>query len=505
MSAIPSQSQFRADVRTYQPPGPIAENFLRDRLPVRGIMGPFGSGKTNCCIFDALTCAYQMPKALDGNRYFRGVVVRDTYANLWKTTIKSWWEWFPKNSGRWTGGENRQAEHKLIFEMPDGGKLYFEMQFLAIGEDSVENVLRGLELTWGWVNEADLCAEDVATYLLGRVLQKRFPSAKKMGGKDYFAGVVLDLNPPDVDSWIYRVFEEVRPEDWRLYKQPSGLSAKAENRAGVSLEAYQQVAKSNAHRKWWVRRMVHGLYGHSRDGDPVYMEEYDDEVHCAGEPLKPISSIALRLMFDQGVTGPCMLVGQLLPNGQFRIIREYAPGRLAPSEFGRRCKLILATEFAGFRIEDAVSDPAGEQGGDKEHGLLNWHETIEQRLGLFISVAETNELDPRIDGVSQLLRHNVGAGVPSLLISPECKLLRKGFNSHYRFRKKRIGNTVTTDPKPEKNVYSNPHDALQYGVMNLVGLSGLLKGELTATAANTDYDEEESSSHVLSGGDFDVF
>ena len=56
-------------------------------------------------------------------------------------------------------------------------------------------------------------------------------------------------------------------------------------------------------------------------------------------------------------------------------------------------------------------------------------------------------------------------------------MIRKGFASHYRYKKRR-GAEIGTDPKPEKNEFSNPHDALQYIVLDLVGLVGIERGEL---------------------------
>jgi hypothetical protein len=53
-------------------------------------------------------------------------------------------------------------------------------------------------------------------------------------------------------------------------------------------------------------------------------------------------------------------------------------------------------------------------------------------------------------------------------------MLRKGFISEYHFEKKRVAiNAGDSDPKfkekPDKNIYSHIHDALQYAVMELTG------------------------------------
>lgn len=492
-----SQSDFNS--QSYDPPGPVAQAFLLDRSTVRGIMGPFGSGKTNVCIMDALTCAWNMPRSRDGNRYFRGIVLRDNFTNLWKTTIPSWEGWFPRTVGNWTGGEGRQAIHKMRFDMPDGSVLFFEIWFLALQDNNIENVLRGIEFTWGWINEADLVTPEALTYMVGRVMQKRYPRRRDLPeGADYYAGIVMDYNPPDMDSYLFELFEEQRPHNHRLFRQPSGRGPRGENRMAIPQSVYEDMARTNAHRPDWVQRMVDGEYGFSRDGTPVYIN-YLDSTHCAEQILKAVPGIPLRLAFDQGLRGPAMVVAQYMPNGQLRVLDEFTPGRMGPTEFARRCKVLLETKYPDIEIEQpARCDPAGKQGSNAEDNTLSWLEIVQERMGIAIEGAESNEIEVRIDGVAQLLRFFPEPNVPGILISPACKNLRKGFNSHYRYKKRTQGVQTTIDPKPEKNEYADPHDALQYLVQDLMGLDGVISGALTGTAKRfSDPADGGSGNHQL--------
>lgn len=508
------------DLRSYEPPGPVGARFLAERHPVRWLKGPMGSGKTNLCFFDGLTCAYQMPVCRDGRRRWRGVTVRDNYTNMWKTTIKTWFEWFPKTVGLWSGAENRPAQHVLLFDLPDNTQLEMEMLFLAVEQDRIENVLKGIEFTWGYMNEGDLMAEDVLPYMLGRVLQRRYPPARDLPRgalvtdpetgelmPDYFVGIVGDMNPPDPENWTYDLFEETRPEGHVIYHQPSGLSPQGENRRGVSYQAYKAMAAANAHRPWWVRRNVHGLYGYSREGTPVYEDDYDDDRHVAAARLEPLPGVPLRLGFDQGVKGPAMVVGQMPYSGQLRVLREFRPGRIGPTGFGKQCLNILREEFrlAELGVASATCDPAGLQGSDRENGDLSWLETLERLLGFPVLPAETNEIDARLDGVRQLLRSSVDRQPALILCREKCPGLRKGFNSHYRYRRRRdmSGKTIT-EPKPEKNEWADLHDALQYLVLGIFGRHGVVEGA-PGQGREASAGGEDDGRSMSPGSNFDVF
>jgi hypothetical protein len=62
-------------------------------------------------------------------------------------------------------------------------------------------------------------------------------------------------------------------------------------------------------------------------------------------------------------------------------------------------------------------------------------------------------------------------GQPAFILSPNCTMLRKGFNGGYR-RKKVPGMEEYYD-EPEKNVYSHYHDALQYLSMSITEMEKL--------------------------------
>ena len=66
-----------------------------------------------------------------------------------------------------------------------------------------------------------------------------------------------------------------------------------------------------------------------------------------------------------------------------------------------------------------------------------------------------------MEAVRARLTTLIDGDTPGLLLSPHMKWTRKGFNSGYRFRRVQGRNDAYHDT-PEKNDYSDPHDATQY-------------------------------------------
>jgi hypothetical protein len=50
------------------------------------------------------------------------------------------------------------------------------------------------------------------------------------------------------------------------------------------------------------------------------------------------------------------------------------------------------------------------------------------------------------------------------LLSPRCKVLRKGFAGGYHYRRVKVSGDERYHDAPDKNSFSHPHDALQYAL-----------------------------------------
>ena len=106
---------------------------------------------------------------------------------------------------------------------------------------------------------------------------------------------------------------------------------------------------------------------------------------------------------------------------------------------------------------EAVGDPAGvARDGDERTSFQ-----LVQQSGILIVPAQTNNFTPRREAVANPLSRLLD-GEPGMIISPTCKVLRKGFNGGYRYRRLQVAGDERYTETPEKNQYSHIHDATQY-------------------------------------------
>lgn len=458
----------------WRAPGPVAAAFMADRTKVSLINGPVGSGKTTAASMKLIRLATEqaVSRSYQGlgpggkrmpTRQFRVAVVRDTYRQLWRTTIPSWNQRLPKSVGQWTGGDGAPATHVIPFVLPDGTLVEFEAQFLAIGDQTVEDALRGYEVTGFYLNEMDLCAEEVFDNALLRL--GRWPVTAE--ASPTWTGILGDMNAPELNKWAYERFftktaDELAAQDIALFRQPSGLSAHAENLANLPPSYYQQMTRTA--KDWVVQRMIKNIPGYSRAGKPVY-PEYNDELHCGlghNHPPRFDRNLPLTIGIDAGGS-PAAAFLQRMPNGKWCVLKELTTDQgTGALRFADALARILAEDFPGCQTILAYADPSAAYGADKEAGEASWMEAVAERAKIRVLAAPTNAPLARWEAVRLPLTRLID-GEPGFHLSPSCKVLRAGFNAEYRFRKV-TGTEDRYHEQAEKNDCSHVHDALQYAL-----------------------------------------
>lgn len=466
------------DLRAWSPPGPVSAAFLQSTALMRGILGPLGSGKTTTALVGQVEAAMKAPRCVDGVRRWRVLAIRDNYRQLYKTLIPSWHDLFKPGDGDWSGGQDRPAEHKLKF-LDDYGPVEFEIQFAAIPEGSIRDWLDGYQPSSIFINAASSIPEDVFAYGLGRI--GRYPRQALLP-KGYATDkhIAFDSNKADVETYLYRLCVSEKTDDVDVYDMPGGLDHGAENVGNLHPTYYQDMARANAHRPWWVNINVHNRWGPSRSGVAVY-PEFDNQLHVSPIDFDVDPALELCIGLDAGTVNggrPSAVFFQVPAGPRVRVIAELYLGRAGPTRFFDALLDMLDQPFLRTAKRFRVwSDPSAFAGADKEGGELTWVEQGEKALGLTIEQPVSNELHGfRIPTVAYCLTHLIGPGDPMFRIAPRCKLLIAGFNSGYRYKISDKKSGTKEDAQPEKNDYSHPHDGLQHGVTGYFGKSLLMHG-----------------------------
>jgi PBSX family phage terminase large subunit len=437
-------------------------NFHKDETFVRALMGPIGSGKSVACCMEVLAKAHMQKPNVLGIRKTRWVIIRNTYRELTDTTMATFFDWFPKDLG-----EFRQIDAKwtLTGKLEDGTKLHLEVLFRALDKPSDVKKLLSLEVTGAWVNEAREIPKEILDMLIGRL--GRYPS-KRDGGATWY-GVIMDTNPPDEDHWWYRLFEETQPNNYRLFRQPSGTSPEAENLENLPKQYYSKMRSGKDPE--WINVYVHGNYGFIQDGKVIF-PEYNDQLHCVHDLGLSEGTKVIKIGVDFGLT-PAAVVAQIAPDGQVQCLDEVVTEDMGAIRFGERVKNLISSNYDSLPM-DGWGDPAGDQRSqvDERTPFL-----VLRAAGVPLIPAPTNDFQLRREGVAKLLTTLTMSGRPMLVVSPKCRMLRKALAGGYKYRRINASGSERYAEKPDKNMYSHVAEALQYLCVGLGYGHDIIRGK----------------------------
>jgi hypothetical protein len=410
-------------------------------------MGPYGSGKTTGCIMELMRRATEEYPDANGIIKTRFVVVRNTAQQLRQTILEEIRKWFGRSGAMHYAVTDSTVQFRFRF-----GKYSVESDWLLIPLDKPEDVQRllSLNITGGWVSEFREVPIPIVEALLGRCGRFRPLGVKK----NAWHGVIAESNPPDEDSDWYMKMEVDKPNNWAVFKQPGGLDPAAENRENLRDGYYESLMESNS--EDWVDVHVHAKYGKSLSGQAVFRRSFRSDFHVARKPL--VTSTAYQLMIGQdfGRT-PASLIGQVDNRGRLIIVGEATSEDMGIEQFATSIlRPMLVERFPGYSTY-IVCDPAGRQ-----KTQLNEESPIDglKRMGFRVYPSVTNDLDPRLRAVDQLLLRQVDGG-PLLIIDAEhCPQLLQALKFHYRYKRKKAGDLEDTPEK--KHPWSDLADCLQY-------------------------------------------
>ena len=493
---------------------PVVWKFLQSNNFVRGLMGPVGSGKSYACAAEIMMRAVQQkPSPIDGIRYTRFAIVRNSYPMLKTTTIKTWTDLFPENTFGpllWTPPI---THHIRLPSRGDAAGIDCEIIFLALDQPKDVRKLLSLELTGAWVNEARELPKAVIDGLTHRV--GRYPT-KRDGGATWH-GIWMDTNPMDDDHWWFKLAEKEKMSGkyaWQFFKQPGGMvevsgaelpdhpeandhifaggkwwkiNNKAENVGNLPAGYYQQMLLGkNAD---WIRCYAGGLYTYVQEGRPVW-PEYDDNM-MVGDP-EPDPTQAIQVGLDFGLT-PAAVIGQRLANGRWQILDEIVTEDMGLERFGQHLLADLNSKYPGYQVLP-WGDPAG-MARDQIYEVTSFDYL--RTLGLRAQPAPSNDFKVRRESAAMPMQRLI-EGKPGLIVARKCKLLRKSLAGGYHFKRVAVGaGQERFRDAPNKNEHSHVGDA--FGYLLLGG------GEYNRLTRQSNQPGRAPSQQVVAKMDFDVF
>ncbi len=429
---------------------PTIGKFMLDSSFVRLIMGPVGSGKSAGCFMELLRRARLQEPNARGIRQTRMAIIRNTLQQLRQTCLADIQLWLAPIAHY----KVTDATVQVRFPLPDGTKVESDWMLIPLDTKADQQRLLSLNLTGAWVSEFREIQTDLLDALSGRL--GRFPS--KAIAKPTWFGIIAESNPPDEDSEWYTKLEIERPPNWAFFRQPGGMTKEAENVENLPDDYYANLLANN--NTDWSHIHVHANYGKSLGGQAVFRASFKPDFHIVeAEKLEIIEAMPVMVGQDFGRT-PASLLGQIDNRGRLVIHDELISEDMGIEQFATTLlRPQLHAQCMGMKIF-MVADPKGR---DKSQTNEDSPFDVLKRLGFDVYAAPTNNIDPRLRAVEQLLLHQVDGG-PQLIISDKCGWLIQGLKYWYRYRRKQTG---ILEDKPEKtHPWSDLADCLQYMAMS---------------------------------------
>lgn len=279
------------------------------------------------------------------------------------------------------------------------------------------------------------------------------------------------LNPEPDYEWFVQpggMIRNTTDSPWKINKN-------AENLANLPDQYYERLARHK--NDDWISVNLGNIPGSSFDGRKVY-SEFVKEIHV--RRFEPRADLPIVFGTDWGLE-PAMVWGQVI-DGALHIFDELATFGFSALEMAKEAKERRRASWPTLHFGQGYGDPADprSQADKKKPSDVMKAEGF----AMVELMDKTNNFTLRRDAVGRRLMSLTPQGVPELVIHPRCKVVVKGFEGGYFFKRKPVLNDESFKNEPEKNMYSHSHDALQ----NLcLGLGDAKK--ITAAEPRSDWDD----------------
>jgi len=437
-------------------PNPLQRGFIESRAMADLFSSRRGEGKSTALAWSVFYHTKHNPGA-------KWVMLRDTFENLQKTTMDSFFTWFPPGV---FGTYHATKKEWTWAEGVASGKVYF------MGMDAPDDAskLLSLEIAGAAFDEPAPAAGS------GGIAEHVFDLATtslRQPEMNWY-GLKLAENNPDESHWTYKKFVDPGIEGFKLWQPVS-----PENLKNLPENYYENMRKTLAHRPDLVRRFVDGEFGFQQDGISV-TPQWSDKLHLA-TGLVAMPRLPLHLLWDFGLNPTCIIT-QKTPMGQWLVLESAVGEGIGVAELiGDVIKPILADRYRGHELAH-IGDPNGNM-REQSEAARSAVKLLKRELGGTWRSGPVSFRERRDPLQSVLSRTVAGQGVVRVDRRRAREVwyaLRVGWHYHQ-------ARTGVVSGEPQKNIHSHPGDAMGYGAAILFPIRPLSQfradGKLKSDAA----------------------
>lgn len=456
---------------------PTLHRMFLDESRVKFVIGCAGSGKTSGIIWFLLLQAIMQNEASDGVRYSRALVVRNTNSMLRSTTIPSFKTMVGNLMTFRTGSFPMTASAR--FDLNDGTKVHFDVEFLSFDDEKSQNKLLGCEPTFAFIDELSEFPENLV-FAIDRRLG-RYPSGRF--GRASWVGLLGATNGPLKNHWLYRWYlggkdkefnmmsEQMGRNYFRLFRQPPALlrqpdgtwlpnpmAENIENLPGGYNYYYAQLGADEQK----IKAYVEGDFADLVTGKVVF-PEFNSERHII-PPFNVPAGAPLYLGFDFGRTPVCTIYTATAGGRMILIDEVMGEDMSIETLVTEHLRPLLRQKYPNNLVNGAWGDPSG--GVSAQSVELSPFDVLLSN-GIPIENPGTNKLQPRLEVVKQYLTKLDRSGQPMFQVTENCKYFIEAIKYNYIYESVRGKNDVVRDTptKSHEGWCSDLIDSCQYALM----------------------------------------
>jgi hypothetical protein len=460
---------------------PVQRQFILSRELEAALFGPRGEGKTEAGFRRLTLHAAEQPEE---TRPIPWAVIRDTWENLKRTTLKSLL--FP-HPGSFC------EKIRPLLQIKDGGKTvlfpgFWEINFFGIDSLGDLSRLQSLQLGGLWLEEpSPAAAEDIGGGLEERVVTVGITSLRHPCN---WRTVQITSNYPDEDHWCWQRYAVRRTG--RIFQIPRGENPYLPTDYRSNMET------ALANDKGLLQRLVLGMPGFVIQGESV-VPEYDPLIHRSDRELDPYPNVVGYRFWD-GWHFPTCIVCQVTPRGQLQIFEALAgPGMGTKQLVGEFVKPAMNERYGMVPEWVDIGDPsmATADQSDYEQSAAT---TIERELHTQF-IPGPSSWTVRKEAIKSGFVKMLPKNHPFILLSNGKKTqeLHQSLRGGWHYRLSPSGNVVGRIPVKDK--HSHYGDALSHGLPELLYMS---TGNMIDPYVYPDNDDVDGffnqRSHIEEGG-----